>query len=118
MRAESWSRRRRRSTVRSGSTTGASGAAACMRFARGFSVWSRFITFICSVPEEVAGEFAALAALDALAARLADLHDLGRQLHAVLPGGRVNRARSAHLRRRALALLRLLGRALRTGRRS
>src|SRR4051794_9475581 len=82
MRADSWSRRCRRSTVRSSSMTEAARTGA--RFARGFSL---SIMLMSASAEVVAGELAAAAPGGALGARLSNLDDRGRQLHTVLRRG-------------------------------
>src|SRR3954451_11873730 len=84
MRVESWSRRRRRSSVRSGSTAGACAAAGFACLAPGSSLWTTLMGSASA--EEVAGELAALAALGTGLALAADLDLRGRQLDAVLGG--------------------------------
>src|SRR5437764_13938921 len=87
IRVDSWSRRRRRSSVRSGSTAGAWPAFAARR-PRGLSFWTTFMRSASA--EEVAGELAALAALGAGLALPADLHLRRRKLDAVLDGRLLN----------------------------
>src|SRR3954447_26569204 len=104
--------------VRSASTAGAVAAVGARR-ARVFMPWIRFRTFIASAStEEVACVLAALAALGAGFALPADLHDLRRQLDAVLLRDRVERARAGHLGLGCRLLLPLRRRALRTARRA
>src|SRR5438552_16957731 len=96
--------------MRSASVVGADVSAGA-RPARGFK---RLMTLMRSASsEEVARELAALAALGALRTLLADLHDLGWELDAVLLGGGVDRRSAGHLGlRRALLAQRALRRSL------